>query len=48
MRERTTSPAVTATPPRVPATEIVQRSHLRTAPAVPDPPVAGKVLIEAL
>lgn len=45
---RITSPAVTATPPRVPATDIVHRSHLRIAPAVPDPPVEGHVFADAL
>lgn len=45
---RITSPAVTATPPRVPATDIVHRSHFRIAPAVQDPPVEGHVFADAL
>jgi hypothetical protein len=46
-RHLTTSPAVTATPPRVPATEIVHRSPLSIAPAVPLPPVDGNTLPDA-
>lgn len=45
---RTISPGVTATPPRVPATDTVQRSHFMIAPAVPDPHEAGNVFTEAL
>jgi len=45
---RTRSPGVTETPPSVPATDTVQRSHFSIAPAVPDPHEAGNVLTEAL
>lgn len=48
MRARITSPAVTATPPRVPATDIVHRFPFRIAPAVHDPPVEGHVFVDAL
>lgn len=44
---RTISPGVTATPPRVPATDIVQRSHFSIAPAVPDPPEEGNTFQDA-
>lgn len=43
----TESPICTAVPPSVQATEIIHKSHLRTAQAVPEPPLAGKVLPEA-
>ena len=43
----TESPICTAVPPRVQATEIIHISHLSTAHAVPEPPLAGKVFTEA-
>ena len=45
---RTTSHAVTATPQRVPAIDIVQRSPFNIAHAVPDHPEEGKTFPEAL
>lgn len=47
-RARIESPGDTAFPPRVPATDIVQRSHFIIAPAVPLHHVVGKVLPDAL
>lgn len=44
---RRLSPLTTGAPPRVPATFINQESHFRIAPAVPEPPEAGKVFTEA-
>lgn len=46
-RARTESPISTATPQRVPATEINHISPFKTAPAVPDQPEAGNVFTEA-
>lgn len=44
---RTMSPAVTAVPPSVPATDIVHRSPFKIAPTVPDPHEAGNVFTDA-
>lgn len=41
------SPAVTGVPPREPATEHIQKSPESIAPTRPEPPVAGKRLVEA-
>jgi len=41
------SPLVTGVPHRVPGTEHIQKSPERIAPSIPEPPVAGKRLVEA-
>jgi len=41
------SPVVTGVLPSVPATEHIQKSPESIAPIKPEPPVAGKRLVEA-